>query len=152
MVNKILKASASKKHYAVLGLRNWELSVGPLKCWKLQLGKKPYTIRRLTTKQIKSKYRTLARLVHPDKNKDGRAEEAFTALEKSAAVLTNEEERREYDRIERKRARQKREEKMRLVSNVVHLIQTNVLLVIRLAKKIMGPFATPILLLGSLMI
>ncbi|KAL3794507.1 hypothetical protein HJC23_013980 [Cyclotella cryptica] len=37
-------------------------------------------------------------MVHPNKNRDGRAKESFQAIETSVAILMDEEKRKEYDR------------------------------------------------------
>eukprot|EP00568_Trieres_chinensis_P014085 CAMPEP_0183327014 /NCGR_PEP_ID=MMETSP0160_2-20130417/83541_1 /TAXON_ID=2839 ORGANISM="Odontella Sinensis, Strain Grunow 1884" /NCGR_SAMPLE_ID=MMETSP0160_2 /ASSEMBLY_ACC=CAM_ASM_000250 /LENGTH=221 /DNA_ID=CAMNT_0025495123 /DNA_START=21 /DNA_END=686 /DNA_ORIENTATION=+ len=78
VVRKILAASERGRHYAVLGLRGWDLKVGP---WHLF---------QITSRDVKKAYRNAVRSVHPDKNRDGRANEAFRAVEDSAAILGDE--------------------------------------------------------------
>eukprot|EP00804_Cyclotella_cryptica_P021156 CCRYP_001478-RA/>CCRYP_001478-RA protein AED:0.34 eAED:0.30 QI:0/-1/0/1/-1/1/1/0/122 len=95
-VSRILKAASQGHHYAVLGLRNFEWQLGPFYVFRWSFG--PYVLFHTPTKEIKRRYRNLARTVHPDKNRDGRAEEAFHAMERSAAILTDEKKRKEYDR------------------------------------------------------
>ena len=53
---------------------------------------------RSTLPKIKSKFRTLARLLHPDKCKMPKAHEAFLRLQAAHAVLTDHTKRLEYDR------------------------------------------------------
>ena len=51
--------------------------------------------------EIKRKFRMLSILVHPDKNKDERAGEAFHKLEKAYKALADPERRRMYQRVMR---------------------------------------------------
>ena len=53
---------------------------------------------RSTLPKIKSKFRTMARLLHPDKCKIPQAHEAFLRLQAAHAVLTDHTKRLEYDR------------------------------------------------------
>ncbi|KAL7513962.1 hypothetical protein ACHAWX_000788, partial [Stephanocyclus meneghinianus] len=115
IVSRILKAASKGQHYAVLGIHNFEFQLGPFYLFHWSFG--PYVLFRTKTKEIKRVYRNLARTVHPDKNKDGRAEEAFHAIEASAAILTDEKKRKEYDkRLIGNRRRKNREVVERVVS------------------------------------
>merc|ERR1719291_126852 len=96
VVRRVLKAHKAGKHYAVLGIRDYTIQLGPFYFFKFSLG--PFTLFRTKTKKIKRVYRNLARTIHPDKNRDGRAEEAFHALESSAAILTDDKKREVYDK------------------------------------------------------
>lgn len=140
IVRRILNASRLGKHYSVLGLRNWEIKIGPL------------VLMKVTSKDIKKAYRNLARSVHPDKNKDGRAEEAFDALEKSAAVLSDDELRTEYDRKIKTIRRKRRRETVQLVMDVSDIIFGNIALVVHLFKRMVGPFSVPLFVIGALII
>ena len=150
VVKRILKAHKSGKHYAVLGIHNFEVQLGPFYIFNYTLG--PIILFRVKTKQIKKVYRNLARTVHPDKNKDGRAVEAFHALESSAAILTDDKQRSDYDkRIVATRRRRNRYAKEKVVG-VCEYSWNRSVRTLRVAKKVLGPFSTPILVVGALII
>jgi len=150
VVKRVLKAHKSGKHYSVLGIRNLELQLGPYYIFNFSLG--PFIFFRVKTKDIKKVYRNLARTVHPDKNKDGRAEEAFHALETSAAILTDEKQRSDYDkRIIASRRRRNKYAKESVVG-VSQLAWRRSVSTLRVAKRVLGPFSTPILVVGALII
>eukprot|EP00579_Thalassiosira_antarctica_P005134 CAMPEP_0201885034 /NCGR_PEP_ID=MMETSP0902-20130614/17684_1 /ASSEMBLY_ACC=CAM_ASM_000551 /TAXON_ID=420261 /ORGANISM="Thalassiosira antarctica, Strain CCMP982" /LENGTH=320 /DNA_ID=CAMNT_0048414057 /DNA_START=114 /DNA_END=1072 /DNA_ORIENTATION=+ len=136
VVKRVLKAHKSGRHYAVLGIRNLELQLGPYYIFNFSLG--PFVFFRVKTKDIKKVYRNLARTVHPDKNKDGRAEEAFHALETSAAILTDEKQRSDYDkRIIASRRRRNKYAKESVVG-VSQLAWRRSVSTLRVAKRVLG--------------
>jgi hypothetical protein len=150
VVSRILKHASKGNHYAVLGIRNLEFQLGPYYIFNWSLG--PFIILHTETKEIKRVYRNLARTVHPDKNKDGRAEEAFHAIETSAAILTDDKKRKEYDKrlISARRRRNKEfAERVVDVSGRIWNGSTNAMAT---AKRVLGPFSTPILVVGALII
>lgn len=148
IVNRILKASKSGKHYAVLGIRNFELQLGPYYVFNFSIG--PLVLFRVKTKAIKRVYRNLARTVHPDKNKDGRAEEAFHALEQSAAILTDEKQRQDYDKKIISARRRRNKYAVDSVMRVSHTVWSQTASTFKMTKKVLGPFSTPILVVGAL--
>ncbi|KAL9181922.1 hypothetical protein ACHAXT_012265 [Thalassiosira profunda] len=150
VVKRILKAHKSGKHYAVLGIRNVELQIGPFHLFKFSLG--PFILFRVKTKEIKRVYRNLARTVHPDKNRDGRAEEAFHALEASAAILTDEKQRKEYDRKIIAARRRRNKYAAERVVGAGQVVWSKGASTARMAKRVLGPFSTPILVVGALII
>ncbi len=150
IVNRILKASKSGKHYAVLGIRNFELQLGPYYVFNFSIG--PLVLFRVKTKAIKRVYRNLARTVHPDKNKDGRAEEAFHALEQSAAILTDEKQRQDYDKKIISARRRRNKYAVDSVMRVSHTVWSQTASTFKMTKKVLGPFSTPILVVGALIL
>jgi hypothetical protein len=139
IVRRILRAAAKKKHYAVLGLRNWEIKVGR------------FTLFKLDTKDIRKAYRKTALLVHPDQNRDGRANEAFVAVEESASILSDENMRAQYDDEVRLRRIQRRQQMKTVFAKVYGAFHANVARGFWVFRRIMGPFATPLLILGCLL-
>lgn len=150
VVKKILKAHKAGKHYSVLGIRNLEVQFGPFYIFNFSLG--PLVLFRVKTKEIKRVYRNLARTVHPDKNKDGRAVEAFHALESSAAVLTDDKKRSDYDKSVINARRRRNKYAMEGVVGASQVAWGKSVSTLRVAKKVLGPFSTPILVVGALII
>ena len=141
VVSRILRAANAKPepdHYAVLGLRNFELHVGP---WHLF---------HISTRDVKKAYRNLSRRVHPDKNRDGRAEQAFHALEASAAVLSDGEQRRGYDRRVEARRKKRNQRITGTTIDVLDSTRRNVVRVFGTARRVLGPFSVPVFVLGGL--
>jgi len=134
IVKRVLRNSENERHYSVLGLKcKWgEIRIGPLSFCKTPSG------------EIKRAYRKMARLVHPDKNRDGRAGQAFDALENSAALLMDPTKKKFYDL----RLTLQREEAF---AKAIAMIQ-NAWLSIRTVFRLLGPFAPPILILLALII
>lgn len=60
--------------------------------------------------------------VHPDKNRDGRANEAFIAVENSASILTDKQSSKEYDQQMREYYQQRRQHIMRVANNSLDLM------------------------------
>mmetsp|Transcript_18281 Transcript_18281/g.21097 ORF Transcript_18281/g.21097 Transcript_18281/m.21097 type:complete len:288 (+) Transcript_18281:30-893(+) len=152
IVKRILKASSRGNHYAVLGLFNFEWKIGPIKLFRTNYKIGPFTLFRPSTKNIKKAYRNRAMRVHPDKNRDGRAQEAFVVIEESATVLTDKGRREQYD-LELKLSRiEQRERIVQNVQKVLGIVQRQISAVVWVFKNIFGPFALPILLLTCLII
>lgn len=134
VVQRVLRNSENDRHYAVLGLKcKWgEIKLGPLKFCST------------SPSEVKRAYRTIARSVHPDKNRDGRAGEAFDALEKSAALLMDPLKKKDYDsKLQRQRKA--------AFDQSLFFVQNSCLMLIA-GFKLLGPFATPIAILLALII
>lgn len=138
IVQRILRHSENERHYDVLGIR--------CKWGTLRLG--PLSFCKTTAADVKRAYRNVARWVHPDKNRDGRAGEAFDALDKSAAILMDDKLRREYDL---KLSRRRRDTLNKAVATSAQL-GLKVLGFVDLLRKLLGPFAFPILIIVMLII
>jgi DNA repair exonuclease SbcCD ATPase subunit len=138
IVSKILKNSTKGNHYAVLGLRcQWgEIKIGPFKFCSPKNG------------EIKRAYRNMARLVHPDKNRDGRAGQAFDLLETSSSILLDEKTRKEYDQQLKVQRKHRVEKSFQMFDDTLNTI----IRILSTMKAILGPFATPIIVLTALII
>eukprot|EP00521_Asterionellopsis_glacialis_P007028 CAMPEP_0195283886 /NCGR_PEP_ID=MMETSP0707-20130614/2281_1 /TAXON_ID=33640 /ORGANISM="Asterionellopsis glacialis, Strain CCMP134" /LENGTH=221 /DNA_ID=CAMNT_0040343137 /DNA_START=446 /DNA_END=1108 /DNA_ORIENTATION=+ len=120
---RIIAASEKEQHYAVLGIRNWSMEIGPLNLLgKFQVG--PFQLFKLSSKQIRQAYKQRARQVHPDKNNDGRAEQAFVELQKSAELLQNDDWRAQYDIALRTQQQQQRQHQIQIVMDTYSVIHT----------------------------
>jgi len=154
VVRRVLRAAEMGDLYGVIGLRNMEFQI-PSRT--IKLGKMAWTIPgvslfHISEKVIRKSYRLMALRVHPDKNKDGRAEEAFVAVENAASILSNDDLRREYDEQIREDRRVKIENARRLISNTLSRtlrVSNNAVAVFR---KVLGPFAVPVSIIGVLLI
>ena len=135
---RILQAAKLEQHYRVLGLRNWTINLGPLF--------------NVTQRDIKKAFYKMAKLVHPDKNVDGRAEEAFIQLERSAAILLDEAKRKQYNERVTRENKMKREEQMQLVMDSIDFLCRRSKVIVSVMYHVFKPFSTPILILGALAI
>jgi hypothetical protein len=140
IVRRVLRSAQNDRHYAVLGVRNLDWKIGPL------------TLFRAPTKAIRRAYRKQSLAVHPDKNRDGRANEAFIAVENAASILSDESLRDEYDVEVRLARRQRRQDVFQFVADGTELIRQIIGRIVWLFRRILGPFATPIFILGCLLI
>lgn len=137
-------------YYKILGLHNWNLAL-PAK--KLEVGpvklKFPgVTIKKTTQKDIRKAFRLRTKLVHPDKNKDGFAHEAFLAVEHAASVLSEESSRKEYDAQLKAWQQAHRQQQQEVVLNIWRAFRN----AIKAVSSVLGPFATPIFVLTAIII
>lgn len=143
VVRQILRDSAEGQHYAVLGmvpgLCRWvgEIRVGS---WLHFCGR--------GKDRVKRAFRDGAKKVHPDKNRDGKAEEAFRKLEESANFLGDDDRRRDYDAMLRLK---RRERVQRFISTWIAAWK-GVGEVVGKMKIILGPLFLPVVTLMSVII
>eukprot|EP00934_Nitzschia_sp_Nitz4_P000411 Nitzschia sp. Nitz4//scaffold177_size45885//553//1050//NITZ4_007199-RA/size45885-protein2genome-gene-0.10-mRNA-1//1//CDS//3329539037//411//frame0 len=153
IVRSVLKASENHDHYAVLGIRNWNLFIP---AQTLQWGEHVWTIiprtclRKTTAKDIRKAYRTRALEVHPDKNQDERAQEAFLAVEQAASILSDEPKKKVYDEGWRRQVSIRRREQKEMVTMILRKLVDNTRQAYNVAHSIVGPFTIPLLILGVL--
>jgi len=139
LVTRLLKASKREQHYKVLGLQ---------RMWRyILLG-----ARGVEQKDIKKAYYRMAKLVHPDKNLDNRAEEAFILLENSASILLNEVTRREYDEKISKEAEIRREIQVEKLIKFTEIILSRSRGLTSITFRIIKPISVPLIILGALLI
>ena len=158
MVQRVLKAAHAGNHYAVLGLRNnRELRI-PGRSITLLPGSVTWNIPEIvigprnSPAQIKRAYRERAKAVHPDKSRDGRAVEAFHAIENAASILLDETARAEYDAAVRERRRARRARVSRAVRQWVGQGFRVGIRVVGFVKNCLGPFAVPVFILAVLIV
>lgn len=138
VVSRILSNSEKRRHYQVLGIRcaYGEFQLGPIKICQVQVD------------QITKAFRSMARKVHPDKNRDGRAAQAFDAVKRSAEILQDASKKREYDA----KIKRQRNESIEDIMSTIQTIWLSTLKVLGAMKDVLGPFATPIIILTALII
>ena len=150
-VRSILAAAGRRpepSHYAVLGMGWWIRMVGG-GGWNLG----PLRIvPGITSRTVRRAYRTRSRQVHPDKNRDGRAEEAFRALEDSLDVLADDGRRRSYDLRVVERRRRRAGQVWGTARDALGMGSGAALGTFRAARRVLGPVATPLFVLGALMV
>lgn len=152
VVHSILKAVEQNELYKVLGIRNWDWKI-PAREWRVagwSVTLPGVTVKETTMKDIRRAYRTRAMLVHPDKNKDGRAQQAFIAVEETASILSDHTLRAEYDRHRQAVRRERRQVQLALVSEVTETVVGTTMGTLKAAHRLLGPFATPVIILGAL--
>ncbi|CAJ1959098.1 unnamed protein product [Cylindrotheca closterium] len=136
--------------YKILGLRNWNLYL-PAK--KIEAGPIKFTfpgvtLKKTSQKDIRKAFRLRTKMVHPDKNKDGFAHEAFLAVEHAASVLSDETSRKQYDLQLQAWQKAHWEQQQEVVMRVWRTIRNTM----KAISSVLGPFATPIFILTALII
>lgn len=140
LVNKVLRAASKGNHYKVLGLANNEKKIGSFSLFKI------------TPAHIKKAYRGRARKLHPDKNIDPRATQAFIELEESAAVLTDEDLKDEYDEAVAMQKQRRRGDRRELVSSINRKAVSIIRPIYVIFNTAVRPFGTSLTVLGALIL
>lgn len=154
IVDSVLKAYNRGDMYGCLGMKYVEFQIPSreIKFAGLKVRIPGVTFLQISSKAVKKAYRNKSRLVHPDRNRDGRAEEAFIALEECASILSDDRQRAQYEN-QLKQVRNQRREK---VFNGLHAGVRGSLShgkkVFKIVRGVLGPFAFPITVLGCLLV
>uniref|UniRef100_A0A7R9WQ02 J domain-containing protein n=1 Tax=Craspedostauros australis TaxID=1486917 RepID=A0A7R9WQ02_9STRA len=151
VVRRILKAQANEDLYAVLGIRNWDIQI-PSRKIAFNITIPALKLKQTSERDIKRAFRKQSRVTHPDKNRDGRAQEAFIAVDEAAMVLTDSAARKEYDAHFRKLQAKRREKTMAAFNKVLAVVRSALNNVMWVFRKVIAPFATPIVILCALII
>jgi hypothetical protein len=155
IVRAVLRAADQERLYAVLGIHNWNLKIPSREvniAGFFGFTIPGFTLKETTSKNIKKAYRSRAMMVHPDKNRDGHAQEAFIAVENAASILTDKRSRAEYDRTAKAMRVARHGEATGVVLNSLGKAGSVVKQTFRAVRAVLGPFATPVIILGALML
>lgn len=166
LVRKVCRASQRGDLYSVLGLRNWQFQIGGW-CWKfgfflprrLRNNNNKCIVRfptwqvfGISSQNIRRAYRARALLVHPDKNRDAHAQEAFVAVEEAASVLTDEAARKEYDAAVKKAREERLVHLQHRAKLLVYVVRGVFHRILKVMRNVLGPFTVPILVLGGILL
>jgi DnaJ domain len=154
VVHRVLEAAHLDNLYGVLGLRNWEIKV-PAR--QIRIGSfvfriPGFSLFHVSTHAIRKAYRALSRSVHPDKNRDARAEAAFIAVENAASMLADDSTREVYDQVLWESRRQLRNRIAAVVKGGLGQVLKVVCRAIAIFRAVLGPFAFPVFVLVSLLV
>ena len=154
IVKSVLKSAKSNKLYSVLGIRNWKLRIPAreFSIFKHNVTIPGMSLKETSSKDIRKAYRVRALAVHPDKNRDGNAEEAFVAVENAASILSDEKMRATYDEEIRLLVQQRNREIQRQVIAAIDSARQVFSQTVSVFRFVFGPFATPVLIIGTLLI
>ena len=154
VVKRVLRSRDRGDLYGVLGLRNWELRFGPkhLKLFSYELELPCQTFFQISPKAIKKAYRIMAKRVHPDKNCDGRAVEAFVSVEEAAAILLDERQRTLYDEKARQERGEQHSRALQMVNGAVGGTFRVAHRSLNVVRRVLGPFAFPIFIITALIV
>mmetsp|Transcript_1133 Transcript_1133/g.1648 ORF Transcript_1133/g.1648 Transcript_1133/m.1648 type:complete len:217 (-) Transcript_1133:316-966(-) len=157
LVNSIIKNVEQARYYEALGLHEspkWE------RRFKFALFENTpkefvffdFTLFRASGTEIKRAYRQRALGVHPDKNGHPLAAQAFDALENAKQALMDEREREEYDRVVKEHYRRVDEARMETATRLVGFAYQKTMDAFVVVKKVAGPFAMPLIIVGAIII
>jgi hypothetical protein len=154
-VQNVLKAARNNDLYGVLGLRNWNIKTREI---RISIPGVPWggltipsiIIKETTDKDIRRNFRTMSKLVHPDKNRDGHATDAFIAVEEAAAVLSDPTRRALYDEERKKQRSEQLDSGKQIVTTSIRSAWQISGQMIKTTHKVLGPFATPVFILAFL--
>lgn len=154
-VQSVLQAAKHGDLYGVLGMRNWCIEI-PARHINLPGGFHFHipglSLKTTTERDIKKQFRSRAIQVHPDKNRDGRAQEAFIAVEYAASILSDKQSRAEYDEERKRINTQTMLARRQLVTTTVTSTLQVTKQIIKGAHIILGPFFTPVLIIGFIIL
>lgn len=153
MVKSVLKAAKNNNLYAILGITNWNLRIPAreMNIANFRFKIPGITLKQTTSKDIRKAYRNRAMAVHPDKNRDGHAQEAFIAVENAASILSDKRQKEAYDKEMRITRLECRRESRELVLKTVSIAQGVVGRALRVIHTVLGPFATPVIIILAVM-
>ena len=137
VIDKVLK---SKSAYETLSLKpKW------YEVWKKEgVG--------VSVKQVKKAYRNMAKRIHPDKNQDSRAEDAFDMLQEAYEILSVPESKKAYDRKLILQKQSTREDQLSNAQDMAVNAFERSRLMTKIVSTLLGPFAPSFFMLCALII
>jgi len=153
-VQSVLKAAKHNNLYMVLGIRNWNLRIPS---WEIDIRGLQFTmpgfiIKETSERDIRKQFRTISKQIHPDKNKDGRAQEAFIAVENAAAILSHKQQRKLYDDEIKLYRSNRLKTNQKLMMTTILSIWNVTSRVVKILKTFLGPFLVSVLIICALII
>lgn len=156
IVQQVLNAHEAENLYGVLGLLNNRYLRLPKRI--VTIIPKYFTVELpevnllyATHHRIKRAYRERAKQTHPDKNSDGRAVQAFWALDQAAEVLMNPDQRKAYDKAVRLRRRERRRRLRSMLQEGLDRVFGVGRRGVEILRTLLGPFFVPFSMLFVLM-
>jgi chemotaxis protein histidine kinase CheA len=161
-VQKVLRAAHRNDLYGILGMRPWNLKLPPTHIQfpfggrnnntHFQFTIPGITIKETSDQDIRKHFRMQAKQLHPDKNKDGRAQEAFYAVEMAAAILSDPNQRQAYDQERQRRRKELITANKQLVMATSWRMWQLSSQMAKTAHTLLGPFFTPVMILLAIII
>ena len=150
LVSCLLRASGNRDYYAVLGLSRKQALSQSIPQWLRRLvPSEKLRFFDLSASDIRKAYRSMATRVHPDKNHDGRADRAFMALEDAYSILSDKNQREEYDETWSFQSWDGWNDRQTRVVQTTQATLMTVVRVVTMVKKVVGPFAVPVGILAA---
>ena len=154
-VQSVLKAAKHNNLYGILGIRNWnwkipsrEINIASL----IKFTIPGIIIKETSERDIRKQFRTRAMQIHPDKNNDGRAQEAFIAVENAASILSDKQQRNIYDEENKLYRSNRLQANKRLMTTTVLSAWNVIRRFVKILKTLLGPFLIPVSIVLAMII
>jgi hypothetical protein len=154
-VQSVLKAAKHDNLYGILGIRNWKIFLPPREINIASLIKftiPGIIIKETSERDIRKQFRKRAMQIHPDKNKDGRALEAFIVVENAAAILSDKQQRNIYDEENKLYRSNRLQANQRLMTTTILSAWNAIRRVVKILKTFLGPFFVPVSIVLAMII
>jgi hypothetical protein len=154
-VQAVLKAASRNDLYGVLGMKNWDLRLPSIDIHLpggLHFQIPGLILKETSEKDIRKQFRYRAKQMHPDKNKDGRAQEAFIAVENAAAILSDSQQRSVYDAEMKLYRAEQFAASRQLIATATLSVWNITRKIIKTAHMVLGPFFTSVMIIVALII
>lgn len=154
VVRSVLKAAKNNNLYGVLGMKNWNVRIPErqMSIAGIKLKLPGFTFKQTTIKDVRRAFRVRTKQVHPDKNRDGRAQEAFIALENASSILSDEKQKAIYDEEYKRIQLENRSRSKAMAFKSISMVYGTFAKTFLAMKTVLGPFMTPVIVIGALII